>query len=180
LNIKLHAESFFKRSLAERAIREIKTRMTIHLNLLGLPYTKWRENLDFCVNAINRKLKTSSKSKMLQDYFTKQPSVNIPQRLDSFYKFQINEKVKIHLLKSERQRLSYKFSFIPGSFFFQVYLSNSDMSLPFLNNNTGFCLTLTAKYINVVYKEQHKIVLTRAKPFIRLLEEVGYKTLAFF
>jgi hypothetical protein len=120
LNIKLHAESFFKRSLAERAIREIKTRMTIHLNLLGLPYTKWRENLDFCVNAINRKLKTSSRAKMLQDYFTKQPSINVPQRLDLFYKFQINEKVKIHLFKSERQRLSYKYSFIPGRKFVVV------------------------------------------------------------
>jgi len=94
--------------------------MTIHLNLLGLPYTKWRENLDFCVNAINRKLKTSSRAKMLQDYFTKQPSINVPQRLDSFYKFQINEKVKIHLFKSERQRLSYKYSFIPGRKFVVV------------------------------------------------------------
>ena len=37
LNITVHAEAYFKRSLAERAIREIKTCMTIHLKLLGMP-----------------------------------------------------------------------------------------------------------------------------------------------
>ena len=35
LKIKIHAEPFWKRSMAERAIGEIKIRMAIHLNFKG-------------------------------------------------------------------------------------------------------------------------------------------------
>jgi hypothetical protein len=35
LNIKIHAEPFWKRAMAERAIREIKLRMAVCLDLKG-------------------------------------------------------------------------------------------------------------------------------------------------
>jgi hypothetical protein len=35
LNIKVHAEPFYKRNMAERAIKEIKLRMAIHLDFQG-------------------------------------------------------------------------------------------------------------------------------------------------
>jgi hypothetical protein len=46
LNIKIHAEPFWKRAMAERAIREIKLRMAVCLDLKGrktpprLPHNK--------------------------------------------------------------------------------------------------------------------------------------------
>ena len=45
LNLKIHAEPFWKRSMAERSIREIKLRMAIHLDFKGnnppLYYCHW-------------------------------------------------------------------------------------------------------------------------------------------
>ena len=35
LNIKIHAQPFYKRNMAERAIKEIKLRMAMHLDFQG-------------------------------------------------------------------------------------------------------------------------------------------------
>jgi hypothetical protein len=43
--------------MAERAIKEIKLRMAIQLDLDEQPLTKWRHYLDNVVNVINRNKK---------------------------------------------------------------------------------------------------------------------------
>ena len=70
-NIKIHAEPYWKRSFAERAILEVKLRMAIHLDMegknpplhfcpmiyifvcLGLGLNKWKDHIQFVVDSIN-------------------------------------------------------------------------------------------------------------------------------
>lgn len=50
-NIKIHAEPYWKRSFAERAILEVKLRMAIHLDMEGKtpPFTFLSHDLYICV-----------------------------------------------------------------------------------------------------------------------------------
>jgi hypothetical protein len=108
--IKVHAEPFYKRNMAERAIREIKLRMAILLDLERQPLTKWRNNLEKVVNIINQNKKQyKSVMQMLMDYFT-QNTIILPQSLPHYYKFNVNDTVKINAFPTQRRNLGFKYS----------------------------------------------------------------------
>ena len=114
--ITVHAESFYKRNMAERAIKEIKLRMAIQLDLEEQPLTKWRNYLDNVVNIINRNKKEyKSVLQMLTAFFTandenKDDTVHLPQSIASFYKFKINDTVRINVMPAQRKNLGFKYS----------------------------------------------------------------------
>ena len=109
-NITVHAESFFKRNMAERAIREIKLRMAIFLDIQQQPLTKWRNNLETVVNIINQKKpQYKSVDQMLTAFFTQNPTL-IPQSMTQFYKFNIGDIVRINAFPNQRRNLGFKYS----------------------------------------------------------------------
>lgn len=110
-NIKIHAEPFFKRNMAERAIREIKLRMAIYLDLEQKPLTKWRDNLDTIVNIINQnKPQYKSVMQMLKAFFTESPTTVLPQSLNHLYKFNVGDSVRINASPTQRRDLGFKYS----------------------------------------------------------------------
>ena len=113
-NITVHAESFFKRNMAERAIKEVKLRMAIQLDLEDQPLTKWRNYLDPVVNLINRNKKEyKSVLQMLTAFFTansQNDTAHLPQSIASFYKFKINDTVRINVMPAQRKNLGFKYS----------------------------------------------------------------------
>ena len=133
-DIKIHAEPYWKRSMAERAIYELKLRMSIHLDfegnappppaphtwfqffyLLGLALNKWRDHLQFVLDSINRNKKDyRSRLNMLISYFTASPVINVPQQSAQFYKYKIRDKVRIDLNKTQRTALGFKYSLYYG------------------------------------------------------------------
>jgi hypothetical protein len=116
-NIKVHAEAFYKRNMAERAIREIKLRMAILLDLEKKPLTQWRNHLEQVLQIINQNKKQyKSVMQMLADFFTKD-TVNLPQTSDRFYKFNIGDKVSIDAFPNQRRNLGFKHSLNMGEFF---------------------------------------------------------------
>jgi hypothetical protein len=115
-NITVHAEAFYKRNMAERAIKEIKLRMAIQLDLEEQPLTKWRNYLDNVVNVINRNKKEyKSVLQLLTAFFTptvdnKDNTAYLPRSVSSFYKFNINDTVRINVMPAQRKNLSFKYS----------------------------------------------------------------------
>jgi len=128
------AEPYYHRNLAERAVREIKLRMALRLDyegrysrstdkaatgsklyLAGKSLRHWRSYLDNVVDSINRHGEKSYKSmnELFKSYFT-QPSVNIPQDLSKFYKFQVQDKVYIDVPPPGRRDLSFKYTLNQG------------------------------------------------------------------
>ncbi len=96
---------------------------------LGLPFTKWRDHLQYVVDSINRN-KPNFKSQMneLLSYFTTPETLIIPQSLSNLYKFNINDKVRIRLTKSERSLLNFKYSLHYGMcmiFFIKIMMRQS-------------------------------------------------------
>jgi len=78
---------------------------------LGLPLSKWRDNLSYVVNAINRGKKNyKSQLNLLLAYFTEPEQVIVPQQQDQFYKFKIGQRVRMNLTKAERKALPFKYS----------------------------------------------------------------------
>lgn len=61
------------------------------------------------LTSINSKLKRTSFLNILSDFFT-QPATNIPQNSDHLYRFNIGDRVKIHLPISNRRALNFKWS----------------------------------------------------------------------
>jgi hypothetical protein len=109
-NIKIHAEAFYKRNMAERAIREIKLRMAIYLDIEQQPLTKWRNNLENVVNIINQnKPQYKSVMQMLTAFFTQNPTI-LPQSLPKLYKFNIDDSVRINAFPAQRRNLGFKYS----------------------------------------------------------------------
>ena len=116
-NIKVHAEAFYKRNMAERAIREIKLRMAVLLDLEKKPLTQWRNHLEQVLQIINQNKKQyKSVMQMLADFFTKE-TVNLPQTSDQIYKFNIGDKVSIDAFPNQRRNLGFKYSLNMGKFF---------------------------------------------------------------
>jgi hypothetical protein len=132
LKIKIHAEPYWKRSMAERAIGEIKLRTAIHLDFhgttpppplttmprkiknsifIGLALNKWKDNLQFVLDSINRN-KPDYKSQLneLIQFFTSPVTTILPQENPKLYKFKIGDRVRISLTKAERTNLSFKYS----------------------------------------------------------------------
>lgn len=109
-NIKVHAEPFYKRNMAERAIREIKLRMAILLDLEQEPFTQWRNYLEKVLTIINQNKKQyKSIMQMLTAYFTKE-TVVLPQTLPHYYKFNVNDTVRIDASPAQRRNLGFKYS----------------------------------------------------------------------
>ena len=96
--------------MAERAIREIKLRMAIFLDIQQQPLTKWRNNLETVVNIINQnKPQYKSVDQMLTAFFTQNPTL-IPQSMTQFYKFNIGDIVHINAFPNQRRNLGFKYS----------------------------------------------------------------------
>jgi len=114
-NLTIHAESHYKRNLAERMVREIKLRTSILLNLKGQSLKQWKNVLPHVVNIINyhQEKKFKSKNQMLTAYFTSNTEM-IPQSNKRFYKFDINDKVKIEMTPVQRKQLGFKYSLNRG------------------------------------------------------------------
>jgi hypothetical protein len=122
LSIDCFADPYFKRSMAERSVREFKTRMSIYLEQInskqkkdGINYKLWKENVDVVVNSINmNKKKYRSKTAILLDYFTQKPTPSLPQQQNQLYRYKIGTKVRFFLTKAERQKLGFKYSLAYG------------------------------------------------------------------
>jgi hypothetical protein len=164
-NITVHAEAFYKRNMAERAIKEIKLRMAIQLDLEDQPLTKWRNYLDNVVNTINRNKKEyKSVLQMLTAFFTPNAApgkseddtaVHLPQSLSSYYKFNINDTVRINVLPAQRKNMGFKYSLNIGKFPplpFRVYI------LSFL---VSYCLGKLQHKNNAVVKARHVVSKNR-------------------
>lgn len=141
-DLKIHAEPYFKRSMAERAIKEVKLRMALLLEMegmikngnvhlknislymffvfLGQPLTKWRDYLDRVVDSINHHNERTFKSmnQLLVSYFT-QPTHHMLQTPNKYYKYNINDKVFLEATPSQRKSLSFKYSLNRGMFFYK-------------------------------------------------------------
>lgn len=136
LNIKIHAEPFWKRAMAERAIREIKLRMAVYLDLKGrkthppdyrktkcvfflfsgLSLQKWRDHLAYVIDTINRgKPNFKSQFNLLMEYFTAPSTIMVPQQQDRFYKYKLGQRVRVNLSKTERTTLGFKYSLNYGT-----------------------------------------------------------------
>jgi len=78
---------------------------------LGEALNKWKDNLRFVLDSINRS-KPDYKSQMneLIEFFTKPATTIIPQKQDRFYKYKIGDRVRINLNKAERTALNFKYS----------------------------------------------------------------------
>jgi hypothetical protein len=114
-NLKIHAEPYYKRNMAERAIKEIKLRMALLLDMEKKPLTKWKEYLDTVVNSINNHNKKNFRSlqNQLFTYFTQTHPV-IPQTHSSFYKFNINDVVGLNVFAKQRKEMGFKYSLNRG------------------------------------------------------------------
>jgi hypothetical protein len=115
--LKIHAEPFFKRNMAERAIREIKLRMLLLLDMENKPLTRWKEHLPTVLNTINNHNKKTYRSlqNQLLSYFTQQyPS--IPQSHSALYKFKVNDIVGFNAFAKERRQIGFKYTFNLGEY----------------------------------------------------------------
>lgn len=141
--IKCYADPFFKRNMVERAIKEVKLRMAILLNIegilsnniifanvvndvlcLGQPLSKWRNYMPKVIDTINYHHEKTFKSinNLLTEYFTL-PTVTLPQTQDSLYKFKLGDSVLIDALPSQRKHLGFKYSLNQGKKICYLYLS---------------------------------------------------------
>jgi hypothetical protein len=122
LNIDCFADPYFKRSMAERSVREFKTRMAIQLEQIqknqkkNINFKPWKEHVNTVVNSININKKTyRSKLSILVDYFTQKPTPSLPQNQNQLYLYDIGEKVQFFITKAERQQLGFKYSLSYGN-----------------------------------------------------------------
>ncbi len=115
MGVKVLADAFFKRNLAERYIRELKLRMAILLDFKQLSLANWRQYLDHVVSNINNNREWSDRSmnSVIVQYFTNPPIV-IPQTNQRLYRFKVKDRVVVDLTKAERRDLSFKYSLHPG------------------------------------------------------------------
>jgi hypothetical protein len=103
--------------MVERAVQEIKLRMAIQLDLEEQPLTKWQNYLDNVVNIINRNKKEyKSVLQMLTAFLTPNNDdkksdrvVYLPHSKASFYKFNINDTVRINVTLAQRKNPSFKY-----------------------------------------------------------------------
>jgi len=115
LDIVVHADSYFKRTMAERAVREFKLRMTVCLNHkkspAGINFKLWKNKVQFVVDTINAsKPFYRSKTALLTAYFTQAPTPSLPQKQPFMYRFSLGERVRFFLSKAERKNLGFKYS----------------------------------------------------------------------
>lgn len=122
LNIDCFADPYFKRTMAERSVREFKTRMSIRLDQFekrkknnGINFKLWKDHINPVVDSINRNKKSyRSKTAILLDYFTQKPTPSLPQNQNRLYRYEIGTQVRFFLTKAERQQLGFKYSLAYG------------------------------------------------------------------
>jgi len=133
-NVEILAEAHFKRTMAERMIREIKLRTAIaldnqgtlpfkqhdqhrchHFIYLGEALNHWSQVLPQVINSINYFNERSYKSvhQELIDYFTK-PTVQVPQSLNKMYRFSKGQEVYIDATPEQRKQLGFKYTLNKG------------------------------------------------------------------
>jgi hypothetical protein len=78
---------------------------------IGLALNKWKDNLPFVLDSINRN-KPDYKSQLNEiiNFFTNPETTILPQKNQKLYKFKIGDRVRINLSKAERANLSFKYS----------------------------------------------------------------------
>ncbi len=117
LNINVIADPAYKRNFAERYVREYKVRTAVLLENKKLSLNQWRNYISDVVNVINNTKPKSSINQILTDYFSKEITV-FPQQNLNFFKFNINDKIKIDLTKKQRNDLSFKWTLNRGNKFY--------------------------------------------------------------
>lgn len=117
-NIKIYADPFFKRNLAERYIREVKLRTALHLENNKLTLKDWKNSINHIVATINNsRVREPEKSinAMLYNYFT-EPTVVLPQNNDRLFRFNVNDKVVVNLSPQKRRDLNFKWTLNKGKY----------------------------------------------------------------
>jgi len=76
--------------------------LTFLFLFLGLTLRDWRNELSFVLNTINHTRNNLSRSVVLSNYFTGPRSASIPQNVPEFYRFNINDLVRVDLMKTQR------------------------------------------------------------------------------
>lgn len=120
LNVTVFADPYFKRLMAERAVREVKVRMAVRLNSIKkhdkVNWKLWKNELPFVVNAINNnKPDYRSITAMLIAYFTQKIPPSVPQHQENMYKFKIGDRVRFFLPKLDRTSYTTKWSLMYGN-----------------------------------------------------------------
>ncbi len=111
LGVTVFADPYFKRTMAERAVREVKLRMAIRLTAIKkndkVNWKHWKNELPYVVDTINNnnKIMYRSINAMLIDYFTQKIPPAVPQNQNKMYRYDIGQRVRFYLPKNER--LSY-------------------------------------------------------------------------
>lgn len=69
------------------------------------------------MNTINfhQQKEYKSVNRMLEDYFTRPSTVNVPQTAAHLYKHKINDTVVINATPAQRKKLNFKYSLNPGN-----------------------------------------------------------------
>ncbi len=81
----------------------------------GLPLNRWKTVLHTVVDAINFNKKSfRSHQQMLHAFFT-QPVTYLPQSTDRFYKYKVNDKVRIECPPAMRKQLGFKYTLNRGT-----------------------------------------------------------------
>jgi hypothetical protein len=78
---------------------------------IGLALNKWKDNLPFVLDSINRN-KPDYKSQLNEiiNFFTNPVTTILPQENQKLYKYKIGDRVRINLSKAERTNLNFKYS----------------------------------------------------------------------
>ena len=115
LNINVQAKAFYKRNLAERAIREIKLRMALLLSFKQQSLKYWNDYLPQVLTTINNHSARAYKSNqaLLTAYFTQPNLPWLPQQTPVF-KYNIGDKVYVDCTPAQRKQLNFKWTFNKG------------------------------------------------------------------
>lgn len=122
-NLIVRATPGFKQWMAERVIREIKTRTALLLDLEQRPLQQWKDVLERVVNVINRDKKTyRNPQEFLTSFFTSQ-SILFPYH-SIYFKYKVGDLVRINLPANERRSFTFRYALHPGIYqriFFSWY-----------------------------------------------------------
>lgn len=105
--------------------RDAKLLFFFHVSIFHfseLPRTTWARHLSTVLAILNAKVTSfRSTSEILSRYFTTPDNiVNIPQKDSRFFRFNVGDRVYVHLSPAQRKALGFKWSLAPGSYLFFV------------------------------------------------------------
>jgi len=85
--------------------------------ILGLALNKWKDNLSFVLDSINRnKINYKSQMNELTAFFTTPTTTIVPQQQEKLYKYKIGDRVRFNLNKAERTAVNFKYSLHYGMY----------------------------------------------------------------